>query len=149
MATVLPTLLGAGWPPDAHHHLWATDMTRVSEHFTNAEFTCKCGQCAFADGGDPHLALLAVLEDVRAEFGPVTITPNGGRRCPDWNKVCGGAPRSQHIEGNAADIVVFKTSPIVVYEFLTEHPLADRMGLGSYDSFTHVDVRGSAARWVG
>lgn len=122
-------------------------MTRVSEHFTNAEFACKCGQCVFADAGDPHLALLAVLEDIRDVFGPVHIA--SGRRCKAHNEAVGGSRTSQHLLGTAADVVVPGASPAQIHWWLTEHPLAARLGLGHYDSFTHVDVRGHRARWVG
>lgn len=120
-------------------------MTQLSKNFSSQEFACKCGACSFADDGDPHLALLAVLEDVRAEFGPVHVS--SGRRCQKHNEEVGGAQSSQHLVGTAADIVVHGVSPDTIHTFLLAHPLAARLGLGQYPSFTHIDVRGTPARW--
>ena len=58
----------------------------------------------------------------------------------------GGTPKSQHLRGTAADIVVREISPLAVAQF-AEYLLGDRGGLGVYPSFTHVDVRENRARW--
>lgn len=115
----------------------------LSEHFRAAEFACNhCGE--MAPGGVPA-DLLDVLERVRAHFGaPVTI--NSGYRCPVHNANVGGAKASQHLLGTAADIVVKGVPSWRVYELLdADHP----GGLGSYRTFTHIDVRGHRARWTG
>ena len=43
-----------------------------------------------------------VLQPIRDEFGPVTIT--SGYRSPDLNAKLGGSSRSQHCAGQAADL---------------------------------------------
>lgn len=43
-----------------------------------------------------------VLEPVRRRFGATRIT--SGYRCPALNEAVGGAPASQHLRGEAADI---------------------------------------------
>ena len=43
-----------------------------------------------------------VLEPVRRRFGATRIT--SGYRCPALNEAVGGAPSSQHLRGEAADI---------------------------------------------
>ena len=115
----------------------------LSPHFTEWEFNCKhCGTLP-PQGIDPDL--LVVLEDVRAHFGkPVTI--NSGYRCPTHNAAVGGVKDSQHVDGTAADIVVAETSPSKVYAYLDP---THNGGLGKYNTFTHIDVRGSRSRWTG
>lgn len=95
---------------------------------------------------DPDL--LELLEKVRTHFGDKPVTINSGYRCPTHNANIGGATNSQHLYGTAADIVVDgnKVLPSAVYAYLDPF---HNGGLGSYDTFTHVDVRGSRARWSG
>jgi uncharacterized protein YcbK (DUF882 family) len=117
---------------------------RLSQHFWRREFACKCG-CGF-DTVDA--VTLDVLELVRMHFdAPVTIT--SGCRCPAHNEREGGSAGSQHMRGRAADIVVEGVAPAVVYAYLQRH-WPDRLGLGRYPTFTHVDTRTDGpARWSG
>ena len=117
-------------------------MTRLSRNFFAHEFECKCG-CG-ANAVAP--ALIVLLEWLREDFNsPITI--NSGRRCHDYNEKIGGAFNSQHKYGNAADIVVSGVSPSAVANWLDACPLSGHIGLGRYDTFTHLDVRGHRARW--
>jgi uncharacterized protein YcbK (DUF882 family) len=71
---------------------------RLSPHFKLCEFQCRC--C-----GTVKLSpeLLELLEDLRAEGGaPLVIT--SGFRCAAHNRAVGGADRSAHLEGRAADV---------------------------------------------
>ena len=114
---------------------------KLSQHFFRSEFACKCG-CGY-DTVDA--LLLEALESVRLFFGePITV--NSGCRCPEYNSEIGGAEKSQHKKGRAADIVVKSVAPAEVADY------AESLGLsvGRYRSFTHVDSRsGPAARWRG
>ena len=116
---------------------------RLSPHFLAAEFACNhCGKTA--PKGVPD-SLLRYLELLRAEYdSPVII--NSGYRCPTHNRNVGGATHSRHLEGDAADVVVRGVDPTNVYAFLNEE-VGDAGGVGRYNSFTHVDVRGYRARW--
>ena len=117
------------------------ESDRVSEHFLRGEFACKCG-CGFAA---VDVELLKILEKLRKRFeSPVEI--HSGCRCVEWNKKVGGKPKSQHLRGLAADVVVKGVQPRDVYEFLDSLEVP---GLGKYDTFTHVDVRmkEGKARW--
>lgn len=117
-------------------------MSRISQHFSRAEFRCKCGQCGF-DTVD--VDTLSILEAVRTHFdSPVVV--NSGCRCPEYNRRVGGAPNSQHTLGRAADIRVGGVEPSEVYAWLADNfPGAS---LGSYDTFTHIDSRTDGpARW--
>ncbi len=114
----------------------------LSKHFSRKEFKCKCGKCDY-DTIDAEL--LVILDDVREHFGkPVII--NSGNRCPTHNKNVGGASNSTHLKGIASDIVVKGVSPSDVYDYLvTKYPT--KYGIGKYNTFTHIDVRGYKARW--
>ena len=113
-----------------------------TKHFKSTELHCKCGCGAYI----PNAALMIVLEDVREHFGwPVSISSS--TRCIKHNKAEGGAEFSLHLSGHAADITVKNTPPGAVYAYLNDCGYADLIGLGSYNSFTHLDTRGKRARW--
>lgn len=117
-------------------------MGDLSEHFNRAEFACKCG-CGF-DTADHHT--LQILERIRSALGaPITI--NSGCRCPAYNASIGGATKSQHMLGRAADFTVSGITPEQVHA-KAEHILGETGGLGAYRTFTHVDTRTlGPARW--
>ena len=109
----------------------------VTRHFKRRELACKCG-CGF-DVVD--IDLVKQLEMLRYHFGkPVII--NSGCRCSEYNKKINGSPKSQHLLGKAADVVVKDVKASEVQEYLKDW----NGGLGSYDTFTHIDV-GTRRRW--
>lgn len=84
---------------------------RLSAHFTLAELTVS--QAAARKGLDntppievmPALRLLALgLEGIRILLGAPIIV-NSGYRSPAVNAAVGGSPTSQHMRGEAADII--------------------------------------------
>lgn len=110
-------------------------------YFTRKEFACQCG-CGF-DTVDFELA--KVLDDVREHFKrPVII--NSGCRCAIHNKNEGGSPKSQHLLGTAADIVVKGIYADDVADYLEER-YSDTYGIGRYNGRTHIDIRSKPARW--
>ena len=111
-----------------------------SKYFLDKEFVCKCG----CGTGGINEKLLPILDDVREKFGVTTV--NSGVRCEKHNKAVGGAPKSQHVLKNAADIKVRGVKPEVVHAYLIKkYPNA--LGIGLYNSFVHVDCRPVRARW--
>jgi len=83
---------------------------------------------------------LQVVRDILGR--PITI--NSGYRSVAYNnKTPGASENSQHVLGKAADIVVYGMEPKAVQEALRGWS----GGLGSYDTFTHVDIRPHKARW--
>lgn len=114
---------------------------KYSNHFKVSEMACKCG-CG-TNQIDPHV--IAILELVRCHFQqPVIIT--SARRCNKHNKAVGGAAKSQHLLGTAVDIKVKGIAPSTVYQFL-DSTFPNSLGLGSYRTFTHIDIRPNKARW--
>ena len=114
---------------------------KLSNNFTVSEFKCK-------DGSDKILIdtdLVDILQKVRSHFNkPVTI--NSAYRNATYNKKIGGASKSQHVYGTAADIVVKDTKPEAVAQYV-EYLMPNKGGIGLYSTFTHVDVRANRARW--
>ena len=125
------------------YSLAAEGGAQLSAHFKVREFACK-------DGADPVFVsprLVQVLEAIRQHFGaPVTVT--SGYRTPAHNAREGGAAKSQHLYGAAADIKVKGVSPAAVADY-AEQLLGDHGGVGRYGTFTHIDVRADKARWRG
>jgi len=102
-------------------------------YFTKAEFACKCG-CGFDSINHDLTELLDALRD----HFEVPITVNSGCRCIDHNQAVGGAPRSQHLLGKAADVVVQGIPPRLVAEMAIQ---LGANGVKRYNTFTHIDVR--------
>lgn len=117
-------------------------MGDLSKNFSRDEFKCNCGEC---EQVGPPQELVDVLQDVRDHFGRAVVI-NSGHRCPAYNRRVGGAFRSQHLTGKAADFNVAGHSPVEVQEYLLDK-YGGRYGIGRYNTFTHVDVRPGPARW--
>lgn len=115
--------------------------TYLSDNFKVKEFACN-------DGSDTVLIsdeLVGLLQNIRNHFG-AAVTINSAYRTESYNKKIGGATKSQHVNGTAADIVVKGATPLEVAQYV-EHIMPDSGGIGVYQSFTHVDVRTSRSRW--
>ena len=120
-------------------------MGDLSTHFSKSEFACHCG-CGYGTRpGEVSRRLLDLLEEIRTYCqAPVTVV--SGCRCLKHNSAVGGAPRSQHMFGTAADIKVQGISPKAVADWLCQqHPHS--YGIGRYRTWTHIDVRDAPARW--
>lgn len=116
---------------------------KVSTNFRVREFACS-------DGSDPIFIspkLVSVLQKIRTHFG-VAVTITSAYRTPQHNKSVGGTIYSQHLYGMAADITVKNVAPKIVATY-AEKLLGDAGGIGTYDTFTHIDVRAVKSRWDG
>ena len=126
-------------------------MTRCTTNFNPK--SDKMMLCSCCGEGNPSVALLILLEIIRAHFGkPVKI--NSMCRCTKHNRAVGSkTDMSRHVcdndafEPDAADIVVKGVDPLEVYKFVVQLPYANLLGVGKYNSFTHIDTRGYKARW--
>ena len=91
-------------------------FARYSMWFTLDELTAsKYKQAAINAGHDPepneeqieclHQLVMSILDPLRKMWkGPIRV--NSGYRCPFVNGAVGGAARSQHMKGQAADITL-------------------------------------------
>ena len=115
---------------------------KVSDHFKLREFKCNDNSRVVVLNDE----LVTVLETARLHFGKA-IKINSGYRTVAYNSTLKDAsPKSQHTHGNAADIVISDVKPIDVYNYFNE-TYPDSYGVGIYNTFVHVDVRPSKARW--
>ena len=90
---------------------------------------------------------LQVLRDVVKK--PIKIT--SGYRPAELNTKVGGATKSRHITGEAADFKIEGYTPKQVAAIIEKLIAAGKMkqgGLGTYSTWVHYDVRGTAARWT-
>lgn len=117
-------------------------------YFARSEFQCKCG-CGFAV---VDYELLEVLNLVRRVFEtPLVIT--SGCRCPDHNAAEGGARKSRHLYGDAADFRPTLNNPKFdelldeIHEYLLKK-FPKKYGIARGGNFVHIDVREKPARWT-
>lgn len=113
----------------------------LSKNFKVKEFACN-------DGSDKVIIdekLVDILQKIRDHFG-VPVTINSAYRTAEYNSKIGGVSNSQHTKGTAADIDVKGISPKQVAQY-AEYLMPDMGGIGEYETFTHVDVRGARSRW--
>lgn len=106
-------------------------------YFVISEFACK--HCGELPPQGINKVLLEKLDELRARIGaPIIVT--SGYRCPEHNAAVGGVPNSQHVLGNAADIVC---SAVSVDELADAAAAIGFDGIGRYysDGFVHVDCR--------
>lgn len=116
---------------------------KLSTNFRVKEFACS-------DGSDPIFVdsdLVTILQKIRTHFGK-SVTITSAYRTPGKNKAVGGTTYSQHLYGKAADIKVSGVSPKKVAAY-AETLLKNKGGIGTYSTFTHIDVRTTKARWKG
>ena len=96
------------------------------------------------------LELAKNLQVLRDEVKkPIKIT--SGYRPAEHNAKIGGATKSRHITGQAADFKIEGYTPKQVAAIIEKLIAAGKMkqgGLGTYSTWVHYDVRGTAARWA-
>lgn len=115
-------------------------------YFETSEFASKDGQpSTWPTVVNPQL--IELCNAVREEFGrPLKV--NSGYRSPEHNEKVGGAKNSMHVLGQAADIAPLKKDMKHIADlWRIAKKLNPSGGVGLYDTFVHLDVRGYAARW--
>jgi len=109
--------------------------THLTEHFTLRELTSSATAARLHIDNTPdewqlrNLRMLCthVLEPLRQAFDrPIYI--NSAFRSPELNRAVGGAPHSQHMRGQAADIHVNSHAQLVAFSrYIEQHCLFDQM----------------------
>ena len=117
-------------------------VSHISPHFVLMEMASK-------DGSDKVLystELMAMLEMLR-DYGGFTVHINSGYRSPSYNRRIGGASKSQHTLGTAADISVRKDGKTVSSKLIC--CLCQTLGFKGIayisESAVHVDMRESGS----
>ncbi len=132
-------------------------MSGPSQHFSWTEFGCNDGTPYPAAWRNTRATRLAsVLEGLRAYLGGFPLELGSVFRTPVWNRQNGGASKSQHPQGRAADphpprarkgrTDPFKFLVMPVAEFrekAREYAKLDKRvgGLGVYNWGIHIDIR--------
>jgi uncharacterized protein YcbK (DUF882 family) len=121
----------------------------LTRNFTLKEFASKDGAPTPLPVVHKLQQLAINLQALRDEIGkPIRI--NSGYRSPAHNRAVGGASRSRHVIGDAADIVVVGMPPAEVaatIERLISEGKMQQGGLKAYATFCHYDCRSVKARW--
>ena len=113
--------------------------TYLAPNFQVKEFACK-------DGSDQILIdskLVEILQKIRDHFG-AALTITSGYRTVSHNKKVGGASKSYHLYGMAADIKVSGHTPKEVAAYAETIGVK---GIGLYSTWVHVDTRTSKYFW--
>ena len=105
------------------------------KYFRIEEFTCRCG-CEMPTAVKENVKALVerVLDPVRERLGKAIVV-NSGYRCAVRNKVVGGAPQSQHVLGEAADIrVESRNGNLELARIIAERDVFDQLILEECDA---------------
>ena len=121
---------------------------QLTNNFNLEEFECKCG-CEMPEFVKKNIIELAEnLQVLRDAVGRLDLT--NAYRCKYHNADVGGSINSQHLKGKAADIKSKTLSPneiAVRTNDLMKNESFKLGGIGIYNTFTHIDIRGTRARW--
>lgn len=119
---------------------------KISPHFTLKGFACTDGTPYPSNLIENRLTpSCEAVEMIRAELGDKSLTVTSGYRSEAYNSAVGGAKRSQHVQGRAADIKVKGVPTRRVQQkikALTEDGRIPLGGLGWYKSFGAIGRRG-------
>lgn len=115
--------------------------TQLSKNFTSLEFDCHGNGCCSSTKVDSKL--VDYLQQIRNYFGKA-VSINSGYRCPKHNANVGGASRSNHMDGEAADIRVEGKTPIEIARVAEKLGI---LGIGVYSWGVHIDTRTTKYFW--
>lgn len=126
---------------------------KISEHFSLEEFHCHDGT-EYPKSWIPNRLknLVNNLEIIRKELGGYPIIINSAYRTSEYNQKIKGSTYSQHILGQAVDIVIKEVPPSTVANEIEKMMRTGKVikgGLGRYPNFTHYDIRGFIVLWKG
>lgn len=130
-------------------------MGDLTKNISRYEIACHCG-CGFDSLDFETITVVQEICDHFAEtlgLDRVILHIHSAARCFSYNRIPvkdggpGSNDQSQHPLARAIDFHIKDVSPDVVYSYLCQK-YPDRYGIGSYESFTHLDTRsGGSARW--
>ena len=121
---------------------------KITKNFSLEEFECRCG-CKMPDFVRKNVENLAEnLQILRDVAGRLDLT--NAYRCKEHNADVGGTTNSQHLLGKAADVKSKTIKPNEMAQTVDDLMKSENFelgGIGIYNTFTHVDIRGTRARW--
>lgn len=124
---------------------------KLTKNFSKSEFECK-GDCEMPKEVLYNIQKVANQLQVIRDRVNVPIKVNSAYRCLEYNRSIGSNDSSQHVLGNAVDIVIKGYTPNEVADLIEQ--LIDegdilQGGLGRYNTFSHYDIgyNGKKRRW--
>ena len=115
-------------------------MAKVTEHFDDSEFRCKCG----CNGCIINVPFVGRLEQLRTALNAKSIVISSGYRCPTHSVRVGGSSNDAHVLGFAADVIAYKQDG-TPYSSVTVAKEAEKIGFGGIglidNNYVHVDSR--------
>lgn len=128
---------------------------RLSPNFTTAEFLkSPTGDRLGIDNyhytntqlGNMRRLCEKCLEVIRAKLrektkSVLTVQVTSGLRSPALNKAVGGAANSQHLRGQAADIVVPGMTVQELFDFILEEGIVFDQMIQEFDAWVHISWR--------
>ena len=117
------------------------NVTQLSQNFKSTEFDCHGSGCCSETLVDEKL--VQFLQKIRTHFGK-SVHINSGYRCKAHNSKIGGASKSNHMDGEAADIRIDGVTPLEIAQY-AEH--IGVLGIGVYSWGVHIDTRTSKYFW--
>lgn len=119
----------------------------LTAHFKRHELACHC--CGLLVSNQALFIMLELCRLYVTSIDPQGyLTVNCSTRCKKHNSKVGGAKRSKHLKGQAADIVPHGKGVSLkgLYDFLIE-TFPNSCGISLYKTFVHIDVRKIKGRW--
>jgi zinc D-Ala-D-Ala carboxypeptidase len=119
----------------------------LTRHFTLEELTLSQDAARYGIDNEPGTEEVAqlrrlcqmVLEPLRIALDrPIVVS--SGYRCPEVNAMVGGAKRSHHVQGRAADITVPGITPLEVCQTIVALDLPFDQTIHEFGRWCHVSV---------
>jgi len=148
--------------PAGFEAFFASRVKPIAPNFSANELLTKggsnaVGACKGLNTDPPEalwencIELARVLQAIREKAG-VEVRINSCYRAPPYNTCIKGAQSSQHMQFKAADITIKDGGSARSWHKLVlglRNKGVFKGGLGRYNTFVHVDVRGENRDWVG
>jgi uncharacterized protein YcbK (DUF882 family) len=95
---------------------------------------------------DRIIPTLRIMQEAREHYGrPMTVT--SGYRSLAYNRAIGSTDGSLHVQFRACDVSMQGITPRQLRDWFDLHAESGKLGLGLYNTFVHIDTRGTRARW--
>ena len=123
------------------YYIWKKgERVQLTNNFSTVEFACKCKR---ADCVEQKISVRLVT-DIQwlREATQSSLRVHSGYRCEAHNKAVGGAPKSQHPKGDAADV----SSSALLPAELRKTAEVRFKAIGTASNFLHLDTRNDKVR---